>query len=58
LEGQEIIKTSGQTMMIPMKTFHTFCNASPETELVIEFVLQPKWKDRDEAFFRRCTFMR
>lgn len=54
-EGQEIIKTSDQTMLIPMKTFHTFCNASAENELVIEFVLEPKWKERDEAFFRRCT---
>lgn len=54
-EGQDIIKTSGQTMLIPVKTFHTFCNASAENELVVEFVLEPKWKERDEAFFRRCT---
>ncbi|KAJ5810671.1 uncharacterized protein N7503_002889 [Penicillium pulvis] len=57
-EGQEIIKTSGQTMLIPIKTFHTFCNASAENELVIEFVLEPKWKERDEAFFRNVQSYR
>ncbi|KAJ5778716.1 hypothetical protein N7520_001962 [Penicillium odoratum] len=57
-EGQEIIKTSGQSMLIPMKTFHTFCNASATDELVIEFVLEPKFKDRDEAFFRNVQSYR
>lgn len=39
-------------MTIPARATHTFCNASSTEELVIEFVLEPRFRERDEAFFR------
>ncbi|KAJ5273795.1 hypothetical protein N7478_008920 [Penicillium angulare] len=57
-DGQKIVKTKGQSMIIPTQTFHTFCNASTTEELVIEFVLEPQWKDRDERFFRNVQSYR
>ncbi|KAJ5668967.1 hypothetical protein N7462_010037 [Penicillium macrosclerotiorum] len=51
-DGHEIIKSKAETMVIAPRTIHTFCNASEVEELVIEFVLEPKSKGRDEAFFR------
>ncbi|KAJ6015892.1 hypothetical protein N7540_010483 [Penicillium herquei] len=56
--GQDILKTRGQSMLIPVETFHTFCNASATEELVIEFVLEPRWRDRDECFFRNVQSYR
>ncbi len=36
---------------IPCQAIHTFRNVSKEHDLVIEFVLDPKHRERDEAFF-------
>jgi mannose-6-phosphate isomerase-like protein (cupin superfamily) len=51
-DGQKIIKKAGDLITIPAKAIHTFRNISESDELLIEFVLEPKWRERDEAFFR------
>lgn len=51
-DGQKIIKKAGDLITIPAKAIHTFRNISESDELLIEFVLEPKWRQRDEAFFR------
>lgn len=55
-KGQKITKSVGESMTIPARAIHTFCNASPTQELVVEFVLEPRWKERDEAFFRELPY--
>lgn len=39
------------TIIIPRRQLHTFCNASEETDLVVEFVLDPASRQTDEAYF-------
>lgn len=51
-DGRKVIKNAGDVITIPAKAIHTFCNSSQSEELVIEFVLEPQWRERDEAFFR------
>ncbi|CEJ62778.1 hypothetical protein PMG11_11268 [Penicillium brasilianum] len=51
-DGQRILKNAGDSITIPAKAIHTFRNYSESEELVIEFVLEPQWRERDEAFFR------
>lgn len=51
-DGQKIIKKAGDMITIPAKAIHTFRNISESDELLIEFVLEPMWRERDEAFFR------
>lgn len=41
-----------EEVVIPRREAHTFCNASEDEELVIEFVLAPPL-GRDEAYFRK-----
>lgn len=55
LEGREIIKSAGESMVIPMKAFHTFCNASVTESLTIELALDPGSREKDEAFFSMST---
>lgn len=52
------LATAGAVVVIPRREVHTFCNASAEEELVIEFVLDPiGGRGRDEAYFRKlCGF--
>ncbi|KAI9930979.1 hypothetical protein ASPWEDRAFT_34502 [Aspergillus wentii DTO 134E9] len=56
--GEDVLKKAGESMTIPMKAFHTFCNASESEEMVVELVLEPKWRNRDEAFFRNAQSYR
>ena len=51
-DGQQVIKNAGAVITIPAKAIHTFRNSSETDELVVEFVLEPQWRERDEAFFR------
>lgn len=53
LDGKAHSATVGDVVYIPKKAFHTFRNASAEDELLIEFVLEPQSRERDEAFFRK-----
>jgi mannose-6-phosphate isomerase-like protein (cupin superfamily) len=51
-DGAKSIKSAGESVTMPARATHTFCNASSTEELVIEFVLEPRFRERDEAFFR------
>jgi mannose-6-phosphate isomerase-like protein (cupin superfamily) len=51
LEGKEQLANVDDVIMIPKQAFHTFRNASSEQRLVIQFVLDPANRERDEAFF-------
>lgn len=48
----EKLASVGEVVVIPKRTAHTFCNASGQDELVLEFVLDPASRDTDEAYFR------
>ena len=50
--------SAGEIVTIPHQAFHTFRNASKTDDLVIEFVLDPRNRDRDEAFFRNAQTYR
>ena len=52
LGGRERLAKAGEVVVIPRRAAHTFCNASGEEELVLEFVLDPASRDTDEAYFR------
>lgn len=55
--------SAGEVVVIPKRQLHTFCNASEDDDLVVEFVLDPASRRTDEAYFRtssssapcRCT---
>lgn len=49
------LASAGEVVVIPRREAHTFCNASEESELVIEFALQPGNPRTDEAYFRKFT---
>lgn len=51
LGGRSEIAVAGDVVIIPEGQFHTFRNASQQDELVVEFVLEPQNRDRDEEFF-------
>lgn len=53
LKGKRHVAQQGDIVTIPKQAFHTFRNASTTDRLLIEFVLQPKNKDRDECFFSK-----
>ncbi|KAJ4390089.1 hypothetical protein N0V93_007562 [Gnomoniopsis smithogilvyi] len=46
------LASGGEVVVIPKREAHTFCNASEEADLVIEFALRPANKRTDEAYFR------
>lgn len=48
----EKLASAGEVVVIPRRTAHTFCNASEQDELVLEFVLDPSSRGKDEAYFR------
>lgn len=50
--GTERLAGAGEVVVVPRRAAHTFCNASREEELVVEFVLDPASRDTDEAYFR------
>lgn len=50
--GTEKLAGAGEVVVVPRRAAHTFCNASGEEELVVEFVLDPASRDTDEAYFR------
>lgn len=50
--GAEKLARAGEVVVVPRRAAHTFCNASAEDELVVEFVLDPGTRDTDEAYFR------
>lgn len=50
--GAERLARAGEVVVVPRRAAHTFCNASGEHELVVEFVLEPGSRDTDEAYFR------
>lgn len=55
--GTERLAGAGEVVVVPRRAAHTFCNASGEEELVVEFVLDPASRDTDEAYFREwCAF--
>jgi mannose-6-phosphate isomerase-like protein (cupin superfamily) len=54
-DGQVTTAEQGQIVTVPRGRFHKFCNASGERPLVIEFALEPKMRDRDEAYFRELA---
>ena len=54
LNGRKQTACVGDVVTIPKQAFHTFRNASKQDDLVIEFVLDPMNRDRDEAFFSTC----
>ncbi|KUI53684.1 hypothetical protein VP1G_01100 [Cytospora mali] len=45
------LASAGEVAVIPGGQVHTFCNASEEAELVVEFVLDPASRETDEAYF-------
>ncbi len=51
LDGRRHVARAGDTVTINPGVFHTFRNASGREELVVEFVLEPRARERDEAFF-------
>jgi mannose-6-phosphate isomerase-like protein (cupin superfamily) len=51
MDGQTTTIGEGQIVSVPRGCFHRFCNASDERPLLIEFVLEPKMRDRDETYF-------
>lgn len=57
LDGKEKIAQAGETVFIPKQQFHTFCNASEETELSVEFVLEPGSRASDEAYFSKVSIL-
>lgn len=50
--GTEKLAGAGEVVVVPRRAAHTFCNASGDEELVVEFVLDPASRDTDEAYFR------
>jgi mannose-6-phosphate isomerase-like protein (cupin superfamily) len=56
-DGQVTTVHHGQIISIPRGCFHRFCNASDERPLLIEFVLEPKMRDRDEAYFSEMALV-
>ncbi|KAF2418022.1 hypothetical protein EJ08DRAFT_599684 [Tothia fuscella] len=58
LEGECIDAIEGETVTIPAGAFHTFCNASMEEGLEVEFALEPGTRERDERFFRNLQTYR
>lgn len=55
-EGAKSIKSVGESITIPPRVIHTFCNASSTESLVVEFALEPR-ELGDEAFFRESFFL-
>ncbi|KAL1861522.1 hypothetical protein Daus18300_008785 [Diaporthe australafricana] len=49
---REQLAGAGEVVVIPRREAHTFCNASDEAALVVEFVLDPASRGTDEAYFR------
>lgn len=47
--------SAGEVVVILKRQLHTFCNASKDDELVVEFVLDPASRRTDEAYFRRSS---
>jgi mannose-6-phosphate isomerase-like protein (cupin superfamily) len=52
VDGVEKIAEKGEVVTVPRGAFHMFRNASEEEGMEIEFVLDPKWRERDEDYFR------
>jgi hypothetical protein len=44
-------------VVIPKGDSHTFCNASETYGLVIELVLEPNRRERDEEFFSKMSYL-
>ncbi|KIW11863.1 hypothetical protein PV08_09136 [Exophiala spinifera] len=57
-DGRQRVATAGEVVKIPAGKFHTFRNASPKDDLVVEFVLDPSHRVRDEEFFRNAQSYR
>jgi quercetin dioxygenase-like cupin family protein len=55
LNGVEKTAVAAEVVIIPMRDVHTFRNASEETELVVEFVLDPSTRENDEAYFSNIS---
>lgn len=53
VNGQAHTATPGEVVHIPQQVYHTFRNASESQDLLIEFMLEPQSRKRDEAFFSR-----
>ncbi|KAF2396435.1 hypothetical protein EJ06DRAFT_585299 [Trichodelitschia bisporula] len=58
VEGKASYATAGAQVTVPERAYHSFRNASEENELVIEFVLEPRFQERDESFFRNLQTYR
>jgi quercetin dioxygenase-like cupin family protein len=55
LNRAERTASAGEVVIIPKRDVHTFRNGSEETELVIEFVLEPSTRKNDEAYFSNLS---
>lgn len=53
IDDKERIAEKGEVVTVPKGAFHMFRNASDEDGMEIEFVLDPKRRERDEDFFRK-----
>jgi mannose-6-phosphate isomerase-like protein (cupin superfamily) len=51
IEDEAIHVKEGGVITIQPGQYHTFCNASTEEEMEIEFVLEPETRLRDENYF-------
>lgn len=49
---QEQLVHAEDVIVVSRRELHTFCNASEENELVIEFALDPELRRTDECYFR------
>lgn len=54
-DGAEIVAAKDEQVVIPAGALHTFWNGSERDGLVVEFVLEPTKRERDERFFRRSS---
>lgn len=49
---RQLLAHEGEVVVVPRREAHTFCNASEEEDLVVEFVLDPASRRTDECYFR------
>ncbi|RMZ91407.1 hypothetical protein DV736_g1356, partial [Chaetothyriales sp. CBS 134916] len=56
--NRRLAAVAGDTVHVPLATHHTFRNASPANDLLVEFTLDPRTSHRDEALFRNIWMYR
>lgn len=53
IDGKGRLARAGDVVNVPKRAVHTFTNASETEEMIVEFILEPSRRDRDETFFRK-----